>query len=418
MNILIFSTNSKYSDYPVGGAETSLRLIAEKFAAIGENVVYVTQSRSKLPSVRVRMVRGVSVYEISPLKWPSFGGWLFQGLKERFARWQLLFFLVRIIRKEKIDIIHTYSEYPDTFDVLRIREKFFMDFKVVIRIAGLGWRGKVSSGNLKKEIEWVINQADAVNFISEGSRDLVFEEMGKLDMQATPRSQVVMDIGFNNNVFSRKWVWPAREPFQMAMVASFNYNNQRQKRQDLLVEAMHLLRDRNMVLHFMGQGANFSRIRDLAGKYGLEDRVIFHGYVSQRKLEDILVASHLFCLATNHEGVPKSMLEAMALGVPSIVSDVRPLNSYIQDTVNGFLCPNTPHAWAGYISDIADGRYDLRRISDNGVGYIKEKYIPDENIITYRSAFLRLLRQSSSERFCPVVPGREPSPEDMAKPGT
>ena len=51
MNILIFSRNSHYNESPAGGAEASLRLNAEKFSSIGENVIYVTQARSKTPSI-------------------------------------------------------------------------------------------------------------------------------------------------------------------------------------------------------------------------------------------------------------------------------------------------------------------------------------------------------------------------------
>jgi len=51
MNILIFSRNSHYNESPAGGAEASLRLNTEKFSSIGENVIYVTQARSKTPSI-------------------------------------------------------------------------------------------------------------------------------------------------------------------------------------------------------------------------------------------------------------------------------------------------------------------------------------------------------------------------------
>ncbi len=79
MNILIFSTNSHYLSKPVGGAETSLRLIAEKFADIGENVYYLTGSTSKLPFLKRKEINGVHVIFFSALKWPSFNRHLMQG---------------------------------------------------------------------------------------------------------------------------------------------------------------------------------------------------------------------------------------------------------------------------------------------------------------------------------------------------
>lgn len=395
MNILIFSTNSHYLNKPTGGAETSLRLIAEKFASIGENVFYITGSTSKLPSIKRKVIKGVTVYFVSPLKWPSPKGGVSYTLKLKFMRWQFRAVIHNIIERKKIQIVHTYNEYPNTFDILTVRDRHNLDYKVVIRIAGLAWRNQCQKNpGIKRKIEWVFNSVDDIAFISEGLRGLFIKETQKLDMNITAKRQVVLDIGYNTHVFSRKWIYPKGPKFRIVMIARFS---DYQKRQDLLIKAMSHLNNKDIELHFVGDGPNRERIHRLANGLKLKSNPIFHGYISQNKIEALLLRSHLFCMATDYEGLCKSIIEAMSVGIPVLASNVLSINSYIKDKTNGFLCDNDPKLWAKYISEIYEGMHNLERISENQVVFTHNNYDPDKNILLYRNEFKTLLERTS---FC------------------
>lgn len=387
MNILIYSTNSSYLNKPSGGAESSLRLIAEKFASIGENVFYITSSTSKLPSIKKKIIEGVNVYYISALKWPSIKPSA-DDLKSKFIRFQFRAVIYKIIKRKKIQIVHTYNEYPNTFDILTVRDKHNLNFKIVLRIAGLAWRNQcISDPRIKPKIEWVFNSVDEISFISNGLSRLFITESQKLGISVRNAKQVVLDIGYDRDVFSRKWTYPKGSRFKIVMIARFSYP----KRQDLLIEALSFLKNKDIELHFVGDGPDREILHNLANRLKLNNNVIFHGFISQKKIETLLLQSHLFCMATDYEGLCKSVIESMSVGIPVLASNVPSLNTYIKDRSNGFLCENDPELWAKYIAEIYEDMHDLKEISENQVVFAQKKYDSDKNILLYRNEFKTLL---------------------------
>lgn len=385
MNILIYTTASLYNKMPCGGAETSLKLIAEQFASIGEDVVYATLGNSWIPINKVRIINGVKVIFFNPLQFPVFGSRILRGIRRRINHWQSIPFLKNVIIKEKIDVVHTYDQYPTTFDILKIRRKYHLDFKSIIRVAGLHWRNQcLEKPNLIKKIECVFNNVDKINFISSGLKNYYIQESKKLGMNIINKREIILDIGFDSNIFNKKWVLNKSLPFKIVMVARFSFY---QKRHDILMKSMTLLRDKDIKLHFIGEGPNKINIYNLSKKYKLEDKIYFHGYIEQEKLKDLLLNSHLFCMPTDYEGLCKSIIEAMALGIPVLASDVAPINDYIKDKENGFLSENTPEAWAKNILDIYNGKYNLNKISKNEIDFVRMNYDPDKNILLYKNEF-------------------------------
>ena len=66
---------------------------------------------------------------------------------------------------------------------------------------------------------------------------------------------------------------------------------------------------------------------------------MFHFLGNRTDVDDILNQNDIFCLISNYEGLPISIIEAMRAGMPIIASDVGGVNELVQDEVNGFLIP-------------------------------------------------------------------------------
>lgn len=75
--------------------------------------------------------------------------------------------------------------------------------------------------------------------------------------------------------------------------------------------------DWNLVIH--GEGSQRQQLQDLANSLALSDRVQMPGWT--RPIWNPLSEATLFCLPSRYEGFPSALLEAMALGVPSISVD-------------------------------------------------------------------------------------------------
>ena len=78
-----------------------------------------------------------------------------------------------------------------------------------------------------------------------------------------------------------------------------------------------------------------SRIRDSIAKYGLERRFLLKGFIAD--IDEFYEGLDAYINTSIHEGIPMSVLEAMALGVPTIAPRVGGLAEIVTDGIDGFL---------------------------------------------------------------------------------
>ena len=93
--------------------------------------------------------------------------------------------------------------------------------------------------------------------------------------------------------------------------------------------------DLNLLI--FGVGEEEARLRALAGKSGLQERVHFAGY--RRDLPSLLGALDLYVHPARFEGMPNALLEAMAAARPIIASSADGNRELIEDGIHGWLVP-------------------------------------------------------------------------------
>jgi GalNAc-alpha-(1->4)-GalNAc-alpha-(1->3)-diNAcBac-PP-undecaprenol alpha-1,4-N-acetyl-D-galactosaminyltransferase len=110
---------------------------------------------------------------------------------------------------------------------------------------------------------------------------------------------------------------PSDGPLQIAAMGRLDY----QKGFDLLIEAFVRVAEGNpnWSLVILGEGPERHRLEDQIHEHGLEKRVRLCGWVSDPAT--VLRNSDAFVLSSRFEGFPNALLEAMALGLPSISFD-------------------------------------------------------------------------------------------------
>lgn len=110
------------------------------------------------------------------------------------------------------------------------------------------------------------------------------------------------------------------------------------KRVSLLVEAFSQLgQGAEVELHIAGDGPEEAALREQVERLGLSDRVVFHGFRSD--VPQFLREVDLFAITSDEEAAPYSQLEAMASGLPAVVTAVGDLPYILRDGVDGFLAP-------------------------------------------------------------------------------
>lgn len=106
-----------------------------------------------------------------------------------------------------------------------------------------------------------------------------------------------------------------------------------------LMEAFSNIDDKGWKLILAGGGKHEVQIKQKAIELGISEKVIFLGKVSN--IDDLLLRSEIFVMASHQEGYPNALCEAMSAGVACISFDiVAGPKDIIDDGANGFLIPD------------------------------------------------------------------------------
>jgi glycosyltransferase involved in cell wall biosynthesis len=96
-------------------------------------------------------------------------------------------------------------------------------------------------------------------------------------------------------------------------------------------------------LTVLGDGDMLSAYRRMSRELGLR-HVVFRGYISREKLIETLDASDIYVHPSLSEGLPRSLLEAMARGLPCVATRVGGIPSVLRD--EGLVVPDNPASLA------------------------------------------------------------------------
>ena len=100
------------------------------------------------------------------------------------------------------------------------------------------------------------------------------------------------------------------------------------------------LKNSKIKMMFVGEGFLKKNLIEIAKKRGIEDRVIFPGFVPFGEVKNFWQAADLYLQASESETQGITILEAMAVGLPIVAIKATGTEDFIIDDVNGFLTKN------------------------------------------------------------------------------
>ena len=96
-------------------------------------------------------------------------------------------------------------------------------------------------------------------------------------------------------------------------------------------------------------------------------------------VEDLYSAMDLFVLPSHREGFPRAAMEAAAMGLPVVATDIRGCRQVVEDGVNGILIPvQDPDALAAAIRKLGEDRELLQKMSSASARIARERFDEDE----------------------------------------
>ncbi len=136
---------------------------------------------------------------------------------------------------------------------------------------------------------------------------------------------------------------------------------------DVLAEAfVTVARQRSDVeLLLLADGSQAARIRQILERGGVMDRVTFAGQIPQRDLPRFYHMADLFISPSHVDGSSVSLMEALACGLPCLVSDIPANKEWVSEGENGWLFPDgDAGALAAKIIQVLEQPKDLKKIGD------------------------------------------------------
>ena len=137
-----------------------------------------------------------------------------------------------------------------------------------------------------------------------------------------------------------------------------------------------------------GEGSLLGECQALAARLGVSDRVYFPGLC--RDVAQLLSACDIFALASDWEGVPVAVIEAMAARLPVVATAVGGVAELVEADVTGILAPpGDAEALAGAMVDLAGDPERRRSMGERG-RLRAERFDASVMVASYARLFERL----------------------------
>ncbi len=144
-------------------------------------------------------------------------------------------------------------------------------------------------------------------------------------------------------------------------------------------------------LVLVGEGPEFPIIQSLVVEKNLTDRVLFLGLRSD--IPRLLAASDLFLLTSISEGIPVTLIEAMAAGLPIVSTDVGGVGEVVENGKSGLLAPSGDDAsLANCVVELVENRDLCWQMGRSGQRRAEMMFSESQMHAGYRQLYEEMLR--------------------------
>lgn len=147
-----------------------------------------------------------------------------------------------------------------------------------------------------------------------------------------------------------------------------------------------------VVLLIIGEGENEEAIRKKINSLGISSKVLLAG--RRMDIPDILSMIDIYILSSLIEGLPMSLLEAMACRLPVIASDVGDIGAVIQNEVNGYLVsPKNADAISSKMLELIEQPVTRAKMAEAAQITINNNFSSSQMALAYCNVYREVLGQ-------------------------
>jgi glycosyltransferase involved in cell wall biosynthesis len=171
-----------------------------------------------------------------------------------------------------------------------------------------------------------------------------------------------------------------------------------EKHFDHLLKAFSLVKQKRSDFRFLivGDGPEKDHLKRMSVELDLRNETEFMGYV--KGVERFLKISNIFIFASSREGLPVSLMEAMAMEKPVVAYNIRGVRDLVEDGVNGFLVPfGDIEAFTEKIIYLMDNLEVAKEMGKRGREKILKEFSLDKVIKDMKKLYKEILEDGRSE---------------------
>jgi glycogen synthase len=357
-------------EYPpnvVGGLSRHVSGLAVQLAQLGHEVHVITTGNGGLSAYEV--VDGVHVHRVIPLNNQdnNFLSWL-AGLNLTMS-----FKGVKIAEKIKFDIVHAHDWLVGT-SAVTLKEELSIPLLTTIHATEYGRNNGIHTDmqqfihNKEKKL---IMESDQIIVCSTYMREelLTNFQLSEKKLEIVPNGIEPSTGEVNSNeiypfIKRRKYV------FSVGRMV-------KEKGFETIIEAAQLAKENRRNIYFViaGKGPMLERYRKMVSERQLDYFIVFIGYVSDEQRDALLVNCEIAVFPSLYEPFGIVALEAMILGIPTIVSDIGGLKGIIMDKQTGLLMnPGDAKSLLSNIDFLSQNSDKAKEIGEKGRQIVKSLY--------------------------------------------
>ena len=165
-----------------------------------------------------------------------------------------------------------------------------------------------------------------------------------------------------------------------------------QKNINIVIEAMKLLDNKNLKLSIIGEGGEFSKLESAIHDLNLQNQVKLLGKIDNNKISQFLLTADIFIQASDYEGLPHSVLEAINYEVPILSTETGGCKDLLNDGERGFIIPMPPDkkVIAENISFIIENKAEATKRTVKAKTFINKKH----NFLEQANRYMEIFEQN------------------------
>ena len=162
-----------------------------------------------------------------------------------------------------------------------------------------------------------------------------------------------------------------------------------------IIKAISDLNSPLINLNIIGDGPELNQLQKISLESNNKDNIIFHGKLNRDDINHIFLKSDIYIQASNYEGLPHSLLEAMSYGIPVLCTPVGECKEILGNEDRGYILdlPVSKNNIKSKISEIIGEKNIANKKGERGKDFINEKYNLTNSFNLYKNLFTRLLEE-------------------------